>query len=343
MKIIHCVWSLNIGGTENMLVDIVNEQVKKHKVSLIVINDSYNASLLERISPAVNLIKLGRKPNSKSIFLLFKLNLIISKKHPDVIHLHNAALYKVILPWLGERQFLTIHALNISVEKVPRRIRLIAISDAVAENILKRCNRKSVVIPNGINVEAIDCKTNNNVGENFQIVQVGRLDVSTKGQDILIKAIGILRDREVFVHTDFIGDGASKNKLVSLVESLQLNDRITFKGAKDRTYIYKHLKEYNLLCQPSRFEGFGLTVAEGLAAKVPVLVSDEGGPYEIIQRGKFGISFKKDNPNDLADKIEGILKGDILLSDKTDNGFNFVREHFSLQKMVLRYVEEYKK
>lgn len=28
MRIVHCIWSFNIGGAESMLVDIVNEQVK---------------------------------------------------------------------------------------------------------------------------------------------------------------------------------------------------------------------------------------------------------------------------------------------------------------------------
>lgn len=40
MRIVHCIWSFNIGGAESMLVDIVNEQVKNNSVYLIIINES---------------------------------------------------------------------------------------------------------------------------------------------------------------------------------------------------------------------------------------------------------------------------------------------------------------
>lgn len=41
MKILHICWLLYNGGAENMLVDIINYQVKHEDVSLFIINDRY--------------------------------------------------------------------------------------------------------------------------------------------------------------------------------------------------------------------------------------------------------------------------------------------------------------
>ena len=57
-----------------------------------------------------------------------------------------------------------------------------------------------------------------------------------------------------------------------------------------------------------RYEGFGLTVAEAMAANLPVLISDEGGSYEIIGKGKYGYAFKMEDMDGCAKQIEYIIK-----------------------------------
>ena len=84
----------------------------------------------------------------------------------------------------------------------------------------------------------------------------------------------------------FIGEGDSRTFLEKMSADLNVADRVDFLGLKDRDYIYQHLCDYDLMCHPSRFEGFGLTVAEGMVAKLPVLVATGDGPYEIIGQGK---------------------------------------------------------
>ena len=60
MKILHVIFSLQIGGSETMLVDILNEQVEtSHSVGLVIINDDYNPELIKKINPKVKITRCG--------------------------------------------------------------------------------------------------------------------------------------------------------------------------------------------------------------------------------------------------------------------------------------------
>lgn len=66
MKILHIVWGMENGGAENMLADIINTQVCTDDVSLLVINDMLDSSILERINKKCKFIFLRRKVRSKN-------------------------------------------------------------------------------------------------------------------------------------------------------------------------------------------------------------------------------------------------------------------------------------
>ena len=118
-----------------------------------------------------------------------------------------------------------------------------------------------------------------------RIVMVSKLNHEKKGQDLLIKAAVGLKG---LVHVDLIGDGSSREYLQQLIQELYVEELISLLGTKSQPYITAHLADYDLFVQPSRWEGFGLTVAEAMAAKVPVLVSAGQGLAEVTCGDKFG-------------------------------------------------------
>ncbi|WP_302784564.1 glycosyltransferase family 4 protein [Bacteroides fluxus] len=343
MRIIHCIWSFNTGGAETMLVDIANEQVKTQEVYVLIVNDSCQKYLIDRLSPEVKVIFNKRNPGTRSIWPLIRLNWTLLRLRPDVIHLHNGALPKVIIPLVSRGLFLTVHALQIPLESVRRGMKLIAISEAVREDVLSRGNYDIVTIPNGIDVDAIEKRGRHNLNGKMRIVQVGRLDASKKGQDILIDALALLKQRGLKdIEVDFIGQGGSMEELKVQADQLGVSSNVHFLGLCDRNYIYSHLKEYDLMCHPSRYEGFGLTVAEGMAAMLPVLVSDEGGPYEIIDHGKLGWSFKMERTEDCAEKIAYIYHHYQEALNLVQEAFESVSMHYSVERMAGDYIKYYK-
>ena len=140
----------------------------------------------------------------------------------------------------------------------------------------------------------------------------------------------------------FIGEGKSRSILEQMVKDYKLDDYITFEGRKTQDYLFTHLCEYDCLIQPSRYEGFGLTVAEGIAAGLPVLVSDTEGPMEIIEYGTLGMSFKNEDINDLANKLESILKGEYDYS-LIEKAIQKVYQNYDVELTAKKYINEYRK
>jgi len=167
--------------------------------------------------------------------------------------------------------------------------------------------------------------------------------MNKKGQDILINAISILKKRNIKnIEVSFIGTGNDIHILKQMADNLGVSEQIHFLGLKDRQYIYSHLKEYDLMCHPARYEGFGLCIAEGIAAMLPILVSDEGGPYEIIKQGRLGYAFQSGNAVDCADKIEYILKNYNDAVKLTFPAYEHAMQHYSIKRMVKKYTQSYK-
>lgn len=341
MKITHLIFSLNTGGIEHMLVDIVNEQSRHHDVALLIVNNSVDASLLSDIAPTVTVGQLGRRPGSLSPIPLLHLNWLVGRRRSDVIHCHNHPLARMLVPWRRPLICLTVHDVTTPTTNFWRYDKVFAISDAVREDIARKGGRAEVV-RNGIATGRLRARTRT-LDSPFRIVQVGRLAHDVKGQDIAIKAIAIAsRDHPgQRLHLDFIGAGASLPYLQELVRSEGLSDSVSFLGNKDRAYIYENLGNYDLLLQPSRCEGFGLTVAEAMAAKVPVLVSNCEGTMEVIDHGRYGAWFISGSASDLATRLRSIIDNYSRRASVVASAYEHCQRRYSVSATAHAYMNHY--
>jgi glycosyltransferase involved in cell wall biosynthesis len=344
MKILHCLWTLTTGGSEEMLVDIVNEQCHCAEVTILVLNNEIDDGLRGRIDSAVTFLALRRQPGSRSLMPLLRLHSLIGQVQPDIIHLHDWGLTNVIL-FRRRQMVLTVHTTRTTVRKrVPKRIprlgRIFAISKAVADDIQQRYGLRQPVVINGVRTGDIRFEVKANRGP-FRIVQVARLDHNIKGQDLLIQAVAKIRDQHpnMDISLDLIGDGDSRGILEGMAHELGLDRVVTFRGTLPRSQIYEELCQYDLLVQASRYEGFGLAVVEAMVAGVPVLVSDLEGPREIIEEGPFGFLFKPESVEDCARQIATIH--DLRATDTLAQMIAEARQHALEKYDVRRTAEEY--
>jgi glycosyltransferase involved in cell wall biosynthesis len=139
---------------------------------------------------------------------------------------------------------------------------------------------------------------------------VGRLQ-PWKGQDRLLHAQALLRERGHNVHTLIIGGAAYgfsagyAESLRPLVARLGLGDAVTLTGQVPDAGPY--IERMDILLNASDPEPFGIVLLEGMARGVAVVAVDSGGPAEFIEHGQTGVLARSGEPGALADALETLL------------------------------------
>lgn len=114
-----------------------------------------------------------------------------------------------------------------------------------------------------------------------RILTVGRISPE-KGQDYAIRALKILIERGYRVRWYFIGDGVSRKYCEKLIYELNLEEYVVFLGIKMNPYSY--MKDCDIYVQPSRHEGYCITLAEAKILGVPIVATDFVGAREQLEK-----------------------------------------------------------
>jgi glycosyltransferase involved in cell wall biosynthesis len=137
------------------------------------------------------------------------------------------------------------------------------------------------------------------------VIMVGRLDPQ-KGYDYLIEAHAILIRKGIQHNLIIIGEGELLEQLQQQVANLGVSNSVHFLGFQHNPH--KFMKHATVFALSSRFEGFGLVLAEALFCGTPIVSTDcPSGPSEILEGGKYGILVKPEDPQALAEGIETVL------------------------------------
>lgn len=341
MRILHLIYSFNIGEAERMVIALANHQIMNNQVGLCIINNLYSQDLLNELDSQIQIFHINRRKGSHNINDVFLLNWYIFRFHPDILHIHDSDAILYIPVHYLYSTLLTIHATNLPLKGIKQYDQTVAISKAVANITEKRGFHKPKVIYNGILTSAIQqIPQQNRYGEkHFRIIQIGRLEHTIKGQHLLLEALFKLGSPCVTV--DFVGSGSSEKYLIEITKKLKLENQVNFLGDCDIKWIYQHLCKYQLLIQPSISEGFGLTIAEGMAANVPVLISNLPGPMEIIGEGKFGYYFKSNDTDDLYLKLKHIITNYKTALNFATKASKYIAANFNFNQTAEQYINIY--
>jgi glycosyltransferase involved in cell wall biosynthesis len=184
-----------------------------------------------------------------------------------------------------------------------------------------------------------------NIGKHTALIgTIGHL-APLKGYEELI---GAMREviREGFdVKLALVGDDiyshskSYKQKLLSLVDSTGLKDRIIFTGYREN--IPELLASFDIFALPSRSEGFGRVNLEAMAMRKPVISTNVGGIPEVVLDGVTGILVHPGNSLELAHAIIRLLNDRELRESLGREGRRRVEEHFTLQAHVQKIQEIY--
>lgn len=109
---------------------------------------------------------------------------------------------------------------------------------------------------------------------------VARVDVGTKGHDILCQVLALPRWRGRKVQVSVVGRGLNEQRLRRFVQILNLPN-VVFSGFADN--VEKVWSEHHALVLPSRHEGMPLAVVEAMLCGRPCIVTDVGGNRELVR------------------------------------------------------------
>ncbi len=346
MKIQHIVWTAIYGGAETMLVDILNCQVQKHNVELVIINDLIEGSLLALLDNKINVILIKRPSRSRNLLPILKLNALILFGKADVIHFHQDDIIRYVpVRHLKNNLFLTVHSTEMDVISLPKYHYVFSISDVVKKKLKDMHGIDSYLVINGIDLDSIVKKqVYSEAPSLFRIVQISRLEHPHKGQDVLLYAVYKLLHNYHFsnFHLDITGTGKSETYLKALTNELGLDEYVTFTGVRSKEYIQKHIHEYDLLVQPSNWEGFGLAPIEAMAALVPVLVSNVEGLKKTARNGENAFMFTAGDSDDCAEMINKIIHLSVQEKrDKSNTAYKYAMDHFNVSRTAQDYLDHY--
>lgn len=214
--------------------------------------------------------------------------------------------------------------------------KIIAVSPAIAEELgAAGLADKTVVIRNGIAFGAVE--DNPPRGPDARILMIGRVN-GWKGQDVLVRAVALLRERGVDVPVTIAGDsypGQERywDELTALVDELGVRDLVDLPGFV--ADVGRRLDEATIFVLPSvRPEPFGLALVDAMGRGLPSVASDAGGPQDIVRNGETGLLVPPGDPGALADAI-GRLAVDPDLRDRLGRaGAEDVRRRFSIDRVA---------
>lgn len=119
-----------------------------------------------------------------------------------------------------------------------------------------------------------------------RILTVGRLS-KEKGQDLIIPVLKKLKENGYKVRWYCIGDGPARKEYEKLVDELNIKDDFIFLGSKLNPYTY--MKECDIYVQPSKHEGYCITLGEARCFNNPIVTTNFTGANEQIDDEKIGL------------------------------------------------------
>jgi glycosyltransferase involved in cell wall biosynthesis len=161
-----------------------------------------------------------------------------------------------------------------------------------------------------------------------------------KGHDFLLDVFAKLSLTHKHIHLMLIGDGEEKNSLAHKARGLKIESKVHFLGR--RTNIPPLIRSMDIMVHPSRWEGFGIILAEAMYCGIPVVASDRGGIPEVVEGKKCGYTHPFGDTDAFVDSISKLILDQELRARLGANGKSRVKRMFTVETMMQAYSKTYK-
>lgn len=353
MKILYIITGLGLGGAEKIVVDLADQMTKLgHSVKIAYLTGHV---LVRPISSDVELIALHLNSVKGLLPASIKYQRLINSFRPDVVHAHMvhanifARLNRVFCPVPklictahnsneGGKLRMIAYRLTNHLSDVNTNVSQEATEALIAKGAFSENN--VITVHNGIDLRKFE-KNHENIDLNKHVlnfISVGRLN-DQKDYPNLINAFAILKKSNDYnIKLSIVGHGELKPQVEALIKELELDKDITLLGR--RSDISELLNASDIFVIASKFEGFGLVVAEAMACECYVVATDSGGVAEVM--GDTGKLVPIKNSLALANAMKEALELNVV--DRIQNNKKArvrVEQLFSLESSVQKWLALY--
>lgn len=140
----------------------------------------------------------------------------------------------------------------------------------------------------------------------YSILSVGNL-INSKQFDLTIRAVSALRNRFSNITLTIIGSGPEKESLQKLVNDLNVQDIVFFKGQLTNDEVLEYMAKSTVFCLPSYPEGLGVVYLEAISQGCITIGSEGEGISDIITTGENGLLVKSGDLNGLTQALHRAL------------------------------------
>ncbi|PRR85662.1 glycosyltransferase family 4 protein [Clostridium luticellarii] len=291
----------------------------------------------------------------------------IKKVNPDIIHLHSSkagALGRIASMFLSIPVVYNAHGwafdMDVSnkkkliyayVEKMLANFTdvIVNISDHEKSNQLKyniKPKKYTEVIYNGIDLRRYKIKYNIkkikselNIPFNaFVVGMVGRISAQ-KSPESFIQIANSLKKKLDCCYFILVGGGELRDKVEQLICKYGLRNNLLITGWTDEVPKYISLFDVGILT--SKWEGFGLVLAEYMASKKPVVAFNSGGIHDVVKNNYNGLLINYGDIDGFCDAIIKIKTNNKLKDKLVNNGYKSANEKFNAERVAREHEKLY--
>jgi glycosyltransferase involved in cell wall biosynthesis len=330
----------------------------RHQVELVFLEPGPWPSELIDAGFRVEIVPIGRlREVHRGVGAVARLSRVMRARRPDLIlnwmgkaHLYGAPA--ALLAGMGDRVLWWQHGIPDRhwLDRCATLLPAIAVGASSNVSALAQARmfpvRSTFVVAPGARapatgVKRLDLPALGDLPTDVPVIGiVGRLQ-PWKGQDRLLQAQALLRERGIPTHTLIVGGDAHglspgyARSLPSLVERLGLSGTVTMTGQVADAGPY--IERMDILVNASEAEPFGIVLLEAMARGVAVVAVDSGGPREIVEHGRSGVLAASGDPGALARALESLLASPDLRHAIARAGHERFVEHFTDLAMRRRF------
>ncbi len=167
------------------------------------------------------------------------------------------------------------------------------------------------------------------------LISVGRLDAS-RDLPTLLRALALLRQRHPRARLQLVGEGTARPALEALARQLGVADAVAFLGGRDD--VPGLLAAADVFAWPALpLEGFGIALAEAMAAGLPVVATAVPACREVLQEGRCGLLVTPGDPAALAAGLAEVLAAPAAAAGRAAAARERARRDYGVAAMAGAY------